>query len=243
MRRQITVSGLTSSGFRTSLIAVGAAVAGVLASTPAGAVSTPIPTPVRASVAAPAGVAGVAEAPAAVPPPTPGRVSTYSVTRAGVAYRTGPGTNYRQLGVLRAGGIVAGPGRTSRGWTQIYLSNGSSAWVLSSYLVRRAFPAYRVVARDGVNIRSGPGLRYRLLGALRFGVIVPGTRTAPGWIQLQLSTGGLVWATNRYLSIIVPPGTILAPQTGPTGPRDTPRPHPHPHGKVCRTTDPSGMAC
>ena len=178
---------------------------------------------------------------AAAPSARAEKVTTYVVTRAGVNYRTGPGTQYRSLGVLRQDGILAAPGRTSAGWTEIYLSDTAMAWVSSVYLAKREFPVYRVVADDGVNIRTGPGTQYRLVGALRYGTIVPGTKTtSAGWIQLQLSAGDIVWASSRYLAKVPSQGITATPTSGnPSGPLD-PRRH---HGKVCRLTVPSSAAC
>ncbi|MFF5258113.1 SH3 domain-containing protein [Actinomadura viridis] len=66
---------------------------------------------------------------------------------------------------------------------------------------------YQVIAKSGLNVRSGPGVKYRIVGALDYGTHISADCMAKGWTQLR---GGVPkklvgkWVARMYLHEIKP---------------------------------------
>ncbi|MFP3960865.1 hypothetical protein SMC26_00910 [Actinomadura fulvescens] len=162
----------------------------------------------------------------AAPEPLARKPGVYRVTTQAVRTHSGPGSTYGVTGVHKAGMLLAASGRNSKGWTEVFLSTGGSAWIKSVHLTRATGTVYKVQAQPGANFRSGPGTNFRQKGFLKHGVIVPGTgNTKRKWAQLLLSSGELVWASTRY--IVLMNATLTAPaHAGPPAadaPEDPPK--------------------
>lgn len=115
--------------------------------------------------------------------------------------RSGPGLNYPVIGSLPNGTSFSTSGRYSNGWVQV----ASGGWVSTDYTVAASVGGggggggggapggtSGVVATNGsgLNIRSGPGLGYPVVGSLSNGAAVTITSSSDGW--LQLASGGWV---------------------------------------------------
>ncbi|KAB2351366.1 SH3 domain-containing protein [Actinomadura rudentiformis] len=178
-----------------------------------------------------AGTATAIPASALAPPPVhkPGvyRLIASRVTADGVNSRSGPSTKFKVAGVHKPGSLLAASGRNSQGWSEVFLSTGGSAWLPSAYLTKGSGTVYKVQGQPGVNIRSGPDAKkFRQVGFLKNGVIVPGTGNAKyKWAQLLLSDGRLVWASTRYLVLMNETLTAPATNTPPANdaPKDSPK--------------------
>ena len=73
------------------------------------------------------------------------------------------------------------------------------------------------VVTNAVNVRSGPGTSYKVLGVLALGKAVSGTRTSSGWVKISYRGGtGYVW--GDYLK----QATTTAPTPTPTTTSGTP---------------------
>ena len=132
---------------------------------------------------------------------------TYQVTATtNVNVRAQPSTTARIIGGLHRGQTVTEIGRIN-GWTKIRFA-GSAAWVASRYLTRGTDlpPPNRVdagavkVATARLNLRSGPGLGYRVITVLPEGTRVTTTgKTARGFAEVvRGSTRG--WSSVQYLA-------------------------------------------
>ena len=131
--------------------------------------------------------------------------TTQMTATVGVNIRSGPGTNTDVLGGLFRGQTITAIS-SSQGWTKIKY-DGSTAYVASSYLAQgkdlppplRIGPGTVKVTTTALNLRTGPGLSYRVIKVLKGGsrVTMTGT-TARGWVQLVngRSTG---WSSMQYL--------------------------------------------
>ena len=121
--------------------------------------------------------------------------------RGGLNVRTGPGTGYRIVKTLDNGQATNTSGRLSNGWAQ--LDNGH--WVARKYLTYTnsggtggGSPSTATVkSLSGVNVRTGPSTRYRIVNGLRNGtnVKISGRRSGQ-WVQLANG----YWIHGDYLS-------------------------------------------
>jgi uncharacterized protein YgiM (DUF1202 family) len=138
--------------------------------------------------------------------PQAANAATQVTATVGVNIRSGPSTSSRILGGLYRGQIVTAI-RSSHGWTKIEFA-GSIGYVASRYLSKgKDLPVPKKVGAGTVkitttalNLRTGPGLSYRVIKVLKEGSKVTMTgKTARGWAQLVngKSTG---WSSMQYLA-------------------------------------------
>jgi uncharacterized protein YgiM (DUF1202 family) len=131
--------------------------------------------------------------------------TTQMTATVGVNIRSGSSTNTDILGGLFRGQTVTAIS-SSQGWTKISY-DGSTAFVASRYLTKgkdlppplRIGPGTVKVTTTALNLRTGPGLSYRVIKVLKGGARVTMTgKTARGWAQLVngQSTG---WSSMQYL--------------------------------------------
>ena len=110
--------------------------------------------------------------------------------------RSGPGLGYRVVGTVADNRTVSLSGLNADGWSQ--LSNGN--WVASRWIAGEGGggdPATdtAMVTTNGspLNVRSGPGLGYRVVDTVADGVAIATTgQTAGNWIRL--ANGGWVFS-------------------------------------------------
>ena len=131
--------------------------------------------------------------------------TTQMTATVGVNIRSGPSTNTDVLGGLFRGQTITAIS-SSQGWTKIKY-DGSTAYVASSYLTKgnelppplRIGPGTVKVTTTALNLRTGPGLSYRVIKVLKSGsrVTMTGT-TARGWVQL-VNGGSTGWSSMQYL--------------------------------------------
>ncbi len=129
----------------------------------------------------------------------------YVTATANVNVRSGPGTGYSKLGTLAAGTTVAKLG-ASGSWTIINY-NGTKAYVSSAYLKAASSSGENssggstgyMAATTNVNVRSGPGTSYNIIGSLYKGTIVPKLGTSGSWTKISYN-GGTGYVSSQYLT-------------------------------------------
>ena len=138
--------------------------------------------------------------------PQAANAATQMTATVGVNIRSGASTQSSILGGLYRGQTVKAIS-SSGGWTKITFA-GSTAYVASSYLSKgKDLPVPKKIGAGTVkitttalNLRTGPGLSYRVIKVLKEGTKVTLTgKTARGWAQLVngKSTG---WSSMQYLA-------------------------------------------
>lgn len=140
----------------------------------------------------------------AAAPATPlASVTGSAVATTAVNVRQGASTNTRVLTVLRQGQSIQTTGDSRNGWTPV-LWNGQGAFVYSQYL--RAGSGGGIAASkdsyttDYVNLRTGPGLNYRVMRVLSPNTKIALTGTTQGsWSQVN-DAGTMRWISTTYLS-------------------------------------------
>ena len=138
--------------------------------------------------------------------PATAAVTVQVTATTNVNVRAEPSTTARIIGGLYRGQTVTEIGKI-RGWSKIRFS-GSSAWVASQYLSGGVNlpPPSRVdagavkVATTALNLRTGPGLAYRVIRVLAEGTRVTTTgKTARGFAEV-ISGRSRGWAAIQYLA-------------------------------------------
>lgn len=133
--------------------------------------------------------------------------STMVVT-ANVNVRSGPGTNYSKLGELGKGDTVTKVGATGN-WTIINWGSYGTAYVSSSYLATTGSSGSSgsstsggttMMATANVNVRTGPGTNYSILGSLAKGATVTKTGTSGNWTKVVFN-GTAAYVHSAYLSV------------------------------------------
>ncbi len=145
--------------------------------------------------------------------------------------RSGPGTNYADIGDLPSGTLVSVLGYDPSGRWAIINWQGQVAYVARSFLVDPAQPQaandgtgmHRVngiPANDpdgGLVVRIGPGTGFGRLLVLPEGTAVNVVEISPNrkWSRVELSDGGYGWVRNRYLRSAAPQPQPQPPQPQP----------------------------
>jgi uncharacterized protein YgiM (DUF1202 family) len=138
--------------------------------------------------------------------PAASAATTQVTATANVNVRAKPSTSSQVIGGLYRGQTATAVGSV-RGWTKIMFS-GSTAWVASQYLSRgkNLPPPSRVdagavkITTTNLNLRTGPGLTYKIIRVLREGTRMTTTgKTARGFAEVLVgrSKG---WASTQYLA-------------------------------------------
>ena len=103
----------------------------------------------------------------------------YHVTASALNLRKGPGTSYAKVGVLYSGQAVAVL-MISGNWYKVFTPYGAIGWVSRNYLSAGA-TARVTTNSSGLNVRTGPGTSYAVLGSVPKGSYVTVTKINKEW--------------------------------------------------------------
>lgn len=137
--------------------------------------------------------------------------------------RSGPGLHYGVITVVSMNETLELTGRTvDEAWVRVRLPlTGQEGWAASRYIWSNV-PLHTLPVPGGgwplpdpepigrvipyhLNLRSGPGLNYRVLGRLYAGqrVHLLGRTTAADWLKVDLPGGHGGWVSARYIQTFV----------------------------------------
>ncbi len=130
------------------------------------------------------------------------------VTALGLNVRKGPGTGYGVVEVTQQGDVHPALGQ-SGSWKKIQFGD-ATGWAHQSYLTVSSTPV-SIVTASSLNVRTGAGTQYRVLGVLPNGTRVAVLGTSGAWknVTYRSRTG---WVHGSYLA---PSGTNPPPPTNP----------------------------
>jgi exopolysaccharide biosynthesis protein len=105
---------------------------------------------------------------------------------------------------------------SDKSWIQVKRSDGTTGWCLGSSLSVYTPPAPTTIDLTGLkyqvnslalNMRSGPGITYNILGTLTQGEVVDGVVALAdkSWLQVKRSDGLIGWSSGAYLVLYTPP--------------------------------------
>lgn len=117
------------------------------------------------------------------------------ITADAVNFRSGPSTSYSSLGSFNKGDKVEYLG-TSGSWVQVKYDN-KTGYVYGSYVGDYSYTKY--VIATTLNVRSGAGTSYSVLGSLSKGTKVEVISTTNGWSKINYN-GSIGYVSSQYLS-------------------------------------------
>ena len=117
------------------------------------------------------------------------------ITADAVNFRSGPSTSYSSLGSFNKGDKVEYLG-TSGSWVQVKYDN-KTGYVYGSYVGDYSYTKY--VIATTLNVRSGAGTSYSVLGSLSKGTKVEVISTTNGWSKISYN-GSTGYVSSQYLS-------------------------------------------
>ncbi|WP_195251714.1 C40 family peptidase [Romboutsia sp. 1001713B170207_170306_H8] len=143
-----------------------------------------------------------------------GKIGTVNTSSLNV--RSGAGTNYSIIGSLSQGSTVEIIS-SSNGWYKVKLSNGSNGWVSSQYIDLNSSSSNNstntpsedtsvagkigTVNTSSLNVRSGAGTNYSIIGSLSKGSTVEIISSSSGWYKVKLSNGSNGWVSSQYIDL------------------------------------------
>jgi SH3-like domain-containing protein len=122
-------------------------------------------------------------------------IEMVSVDRPKVNMRSGPGTNYPILWELGQGYPLMVIGRQGS-WLKVRDFENDEGWVYQPLVGKTA---HLVVKERIVNIRSGPGTRFRVVGQAKYGVVLRTMERGSGWVKVQHENGLTGWVSRSLL--------------------------------------------
>ena len=141
-------------------------------------------------------------------PPTPSGTS-YRVDAVTLNLRQGPGLNHAVIGSLKKGELVEGLAVSADNqWAQVRKSAGVTGWASLTYLTKISAPpppsptdVEMIVTTDTLNIRSGPGTGYSIIGQVHRGEAVTYLNASPAWdwVNIKTKENQTGWCSSRYL--------------------------------------------
>jgi len=105
-------------------------------------------------------------------------------------------------------------------WAKIVLPPTAHAWVNKEFIN----PADQTVKPRKLNLRSGPGENYSVIGSLQRGDVVKPITTKGDWTEIEPPAGAYAFMAAQYLKQELPATTVATTTTPPTTPPVEPVP-------------------
>lgn len=145
--------------------------------------------------------------------------TTPMVTNTDVNLRSGPGTSYSIIQLVPQGTALTATGASNGSWTPVTVG-GKSGYMWGAYLTATgpttstaatSTATGSATATGDVNVRSGPGTSYTIVGVATQGTKVATTgKTSGGWTEVVWS-GVNRWIYSAYLTASTSTVTYGAP--------------------------------
>lgn len=127
--------------------------------------------------------------------------------------RVGPGTNYTKIGTILKGEKINIIGASSdKKWYKFKNSAYADAWMSASYVaIDATIPEIpystpkqgKVTARSGLNVRTGPGTNYKVIGALSYGSTLSIVASSKDNKWYRVTTGTYNgWVSASYVEVV-----------------------------------------
>lgn len=122
-------------------------------------------------------------------------IKMVSIDAGKVNMRSGPGSNYAILWELGKGYPLKVVGNKGN-WVKVEDFEGDRGWVYRKLLGRKA---HLIVKKRRVNVRSGPGRNYRVVGKANYGVVFRTLSRKNGWVKIRHENGLTGWIKRNLL--------------------------------------------
>lgn len=131
---------------------------------------------------------------------TANAITMLSVDGDDVNLRSGPGTKYQVKWEYGKGFPLKV--HTSKGdWVKVSDFENDSGWIYRPLLSSKGHMIVKVFKDQDkrINIRSGPGTSYRIVGKAYYGVVFETLEQKQGWAKLKHETGLIGWVKRSLL--------------------------------------------
>ena len=114
--------------------------------------------------------------------------------------RSGPGTKYKILWQLGSGFPLRVLKKKGT-WLRVQDFEGTIGWVNKGVVNREPHMIVKVLrkSRKAVNVRSGPGIKYRIVARAFYGVVFKTVERKNGWVKVQHEKGVTGWVKRSLL--------------------------------------------
>lgn len=127
-------------------------------------------------------------------------IEMLSISGNKVNMRSGPGTKYQIKWQLSEGFPLIILKRSGR-WIRVRDFEGTIGWVHRSVTKKSPHMIIKVHknAKKRINIRSGPGTKYRIVAKAYYGVVFKTILQKNGWVKVQHENGVTGWIKRSLL--------------------------------------------
>jgi len=118
-----------------------------------------------------------------------------SINADNVNMRSGPGDKYAVLWELGTGyplKVLEHQGS----WFKVEDFEGDEGWIYKTLVAREP---HLIVKKRRVNMRSGPGDNYRVVGKANYGVVFKTLEVKNGWARVKHENGMIGWISRSLL--------------------------------------------
>ena len=117
-----------------------------------------------------------------------------------VNMRSGPGTKYKVLWELGSGFPLVVLKRSGK-WIRVRDFEGTIGWVHRDVVNRTGHMIVKVHknSKKRINVRSGPGTKYRIVAKAYYGVVFKTLKQKNGWVNVQHEKGVTGWVKRSLL--------------------------------------------
>jgi len=127
--------------------------------------------------------------------PSAHAVEMVTVDRDVINMRAGPGTGHQATWRLNRGYPLIVTARKN-GWLAVRDFENDTGWVLGRLTAKKP---HFIVKKQDVNIRSGPGTRYKVVGKAKYGEVLRTLERRSGWAKVRNADGLTGWVSRKLL--------------------------------------------
>lgn len=123
-----------------------------------------------------------------------------SIAGDNVNMRAGPGTNYRVMWELGKGYPLTVLKKNGN-WYRVRDFEGTIGWVHGDLTSSDPYVVVKVHKNSAkrINIRSGPGTKYRIVAKAHYGVVLKTVRHKHGWVEVAHEKGVRGWVKRNLV--------------------------------------------
>jgi SH3-like domain-containing protein len=127
-------------------------------------------------------------------------ITMVSVAGEKVNLRKGPSTQYPVIWELGKGfplRVIAYEGN----WIKVSDFEGDVGWVYKKLVSKKPHLIVKInkKSKARINIRSGPGTKYKVVGKAEYGVVFKTLKRGDGWVKVRHETGLTGWVKRSLL--------------------------------------------
>lgn len=127
-----------------------------------------------------------------------GKIRMVSIVPDKINMRSGPGEQYAVLWELRQGYPLRVIGSKGK-WLKVIDFEQDVGWVYEPLVGKTAHLVVKGNKKKRINIRSGPGTKYRIIGQADYGVVFKTIERGKGWVKVMHDNGLTGWVKRSLL--------------------------------------------